>query len=141
MLYWILHHHNRLHSTLPAISAGLFLVKDYESHIKLTKWFFSSGKHWVYNLDNGNKFECFFYSTTSARRRGWASGAKLLVIKINFYICMYDKNIDIYRLMMARKRLVKINLIPHIWKNTPVTSHGYWCLTSRKYIVAKLKTG
>ena len=25
-----------------------------------------------------------------------------------------------------------------IWKNTPVTSHGYWWLTSRKWIVANL---
>ena len=26
----------------------------------------------------------------------------------------------------------------HTWKNTPVTSHGYWWLTSRKWIVAYL---
>ena len=28
-------------------------------------------------------------------------------------------------------------LLQSIWKNMPVTSHGYWCLTSRKWIVAK----
>ena len=27
--------------------------------------------------------------------------------------------------------------IEYIWKNTPVTSHGYWWLTSRKWIVTK----
>ena len=28
------------------------------------------------------------------------------------------------------------NTYTYIWKNTPVTSHGYWWLTSRKWIIA-----
>ena len=32
---------------------------------------------------------------------------------------------------------VCLHIHTYIWKNTPVTSHGYWWLTPRKWIVAK----